>query len=102
MSDLAKKSYECETGGEKKGSPTATAMFQKSDLHVWLLVTMGIFYTIPAIQVVFNQQTALQTTGNQDVCYYNFLCSAPVLAVTDFNHIFSNIWDAIQCCCEFH
>ena len=87
VSDLAKKSYEYEA--EKKN---VSAMFQKSDLHVWLLIIMGIFYTIPAIQVVFNQQTALQTTGNQDVCYYNFLCSAPVLAVTDFNHIFSNIW----------
>ena len=89
VSDLAKKSYECEA--ERKNAP---AMFQKSDLHVWLLVIMGIFYTIPAIQVVFNQQTVLETTGNQDVRYYNFLCSAPVLSVTDFNHIFSNIWEA--------
>lgn len=30
-------------------------------------------------------------TGNQDLCYYNFLCSLPVASVRDFNHIFSNI-----------
>ena len=60
MSDLAQKSYEYEA--ERKN---VSNMFQKSDLHVWLIVIMGIFYTIPAIQVVFNQQTALQTTGNQ-------------------------------------
>ena len=87
VSELAQKSLGYES--ERK---YASAMFQKSGLHVWLLVIMGTFYTIPAVQVVFNQQTVLQTTGNQDVCYYNFLCSAPVLAVTDFNHIFSNIW----------
>jgi hypothetical protein len=25
------------------------------------------------------------------MCYYNFLCSIPVMNVIDFNHIFSNI-----------
>ena len=37
----------------------------------------------------------LVTTGNQDICYYNFLCSTPIqskfVKISDFNHVFSNI-----------
>lgn len=30
-------------------------------------------------------------TGNQDLCYYNFLCAHPSFGFSDFNHIYSNI-----------
>lgn len=37
----------------------------------------------------------LNETGNQDLCYYNFLCSHSLKLgpwkFSDFNHIFSNI-----------
>jgi len=37
----------------------------------------------------------LNETGNQDLCYYNFLCSHSFVLgpwkFSDFNHIFSNI-----------
>lgn len=37
----------------------------------------------------------LNETGNQDLCYYNFLCSHSLTLgpwkFSDFNHIFSNI-----------
>jgi len=33
----------------------------------------------------------LHTTGNQDLCYYNFLCSHPLWMLSDFNHVYSNI-----------
>lgn len=67
-------------------------MFQRSDLYLWLVLMMGIFYTIPAIQLMLSYQDKLMTSGDQDICYYNFLCSVPVGAVKDFNHIYSNIW----------
>ncbi|TRY74666.1 hypothetical protein TCAL_00719 [Tigriopus californicus] len=67
-------------------------MFQRSDLYLWLVLMMGIFYTIPAIQLMLSYQDKLLTSGDQDICYYNFLCSVPVGVVRDFNHIFSNIW----------
>ncbi len=86
VDELSKK------GSDKRQQKLFKSMFQKSDLYVWLVITMGMFYTIPAIQVVINQQDKLRTTGDQDICYYNFLCSIPVKEVTDFNHIFSNIW----------
>ena len=42
-----------------------------------------------------SQNHELVSTGNQDLCYYNFLCANPVhnsvFKVSDFNHIFSNI-----------
>eukprot|EP00095_Tigriopus_kingsejongensis_P005827 snap_masked-scaffold425_size175135-processed-gene-0.10 protein:Tk05827 transcript:snap_masked-scaffold425_size175135-processed-gene-0.10-mRNA-1 annotation:"sid1 transmembrane family member 1" len=68
------------------------SMFHRSDLYLWLVLMMGIFYGIPAIQLVLSYQNQLLTSGNQDICYYNFLCSVPLGAVKDFNHIYSNIW----------
>jgi hypothetical protein len=67
------------------------SMFQKSDLYIWLVLMMGIFYGIPAIQLVLKYQDMLTSTGNNDLCYYNFLCSVPLNKVQDFNHVLSNI-----------
>jgi len=33
----------------------------------------------------------LHSTGNQDLCYYNYLCSHPLWLLSDFNHVYSNI-----------
>lgn len=30
-------------------------------------------------------------SGSLDMCYYNFLCAHPVGALSDFNHVFSNL-----------
>lgn len=40
---------------------------------------------------VFTYQKVLHTTGNQDLCYYNYLCSHPLWLLSDFNHVYSNI-----------
>lgn len=54
------------------------SMFTKSDLYLWLVLTMGIFYGIPAIQLMLNNQQRLKETGDLDLCYYNSLCSTQV------------------------
>ncbi|CAI6349746.1 unnamed protein product [Macrosiphum euphorbiae] len=67
----------------------------KSNLYVWNLITVAVFYSLPVIQLVFTSQKMLNETGNQDLCYYNFLCSHSFVLgpwkFSDFNHIFSNI-----------
>ena len=36
-------------------------------------------------------QLLLKTTGNNDLCYYNFRCLIPIDKVLSFNNIISNI-----------
>ncbi|KAK8393036.1 hypothetical protein O3P69_013225 [Scylla paramamosain] len=64
---------------------------KKSQLYIWGLLTVGIFYAVPVIQLVITYQKVLDETGNQDLCFYNFWCAHPLGPLTDFNHIFSNI-----------
>ena len=75
-----------------KNDAVKKTMFQKSSLYVYIVMMMGLFYGIPAIQLVINYQEAMADDGDQDICYFNFLCSIPLGAVMDFNHIFSNIF----------
>lgn len=64
---------------------------KKSQLYIWGLLTVGIFYAVPVIQLVITYQKVLDVTGNQDLCFYNFWCAHPLGPLTDFNHVFSNI-----------
>ena len=98
VSDLARK------------SPGVHA--KKSSLYHWNLITIAIFYGLPVVQLVLTYQVCIyihflvsclfiffvyffqnvtNTTGNQDLCYFNFLCTHPLGMVTDFNHLFSNL-----------
>ncbi|XP_059141458.1 SID1 transmembrane family member 1-like [Physella acuta] len=61
-------------------------------LYYWNLVTMSIFYGLPVVQLVITYQRVLTSTGNQDICYYNFACSHPLKSyLSSFNNVFSNI-----------
>ncbi len=61
--------------------------------YAWSVITVGLFYGVPAFQVVMAHQRELSASGNQDICYYNHLCAIPISSsLRDFNHIFSNIW----------
>jgi hypothetical protein len=77
VSDLARK------------SPRVLA--RKSNLYHWNLATISVFYGLPVIQLMLTYQNMTHRTGNQDMCYYNFLCAHPLGMVTDFNHIYSNL-----------
>uniref|UniRef100_A0A1B6JLN8 SID1 transmembrane family member 1 n=1 Tax=Homalodisca liturata TaxID=320908 RepID=A0A1B6JLN8_9HEMI len=63
----------------------------KSSLFLWIMMTVAVFYALPVVQLVFTYQQVLYETGNQDLCYYNFLCSHRLFFMSDFNHVFSNI-----------
>jgi len=77
VSDLARKSPK--------------VLRKKSQLYQWNLLTIAIFYGLPVVQLVVTYQTVLNQTGNEDLCYYNFLCAHPLGVLSDFNHVFSNI-----------
>ena len=77
VSDLARK------------SPRHLA--KKSNLYTWNLATIVIFYGLPVVQLMVTYQEMTNSTGNQDLCFYNFLCAHPLGIVTDFNHIYSNL-----------
>ena len=64
---------------------------KKSQLYQWNLLTIAIFYGLPVVQLVATYQTVLNQTGNEDLCYYNFLCAHPLGVLSDFNHVYSNI-----------
>ncbi|XP_069691138.1 SID1 transmembrane family member 1-like isoform X2 [Periplaneta americana] len=64
---------------------------KKSQLYLWNLLTVAVFYSLPVVQLVITYQQVLNQTGNQDLCYYNFLCAHPLGLLSDFNHVFSNI-----------
>jgi len=77
VSDLARKS--------------PSVLRKKASLYHWNLITIAIFYGLPVIQLVVTYQQVLNKTGNEDLCYYNFLCAHPLGQLSDFNHVFSNL-----------
>uniref|UniRef100_A0A8I5NU79 SID1 transmembrane family member 1 n=1 Tax=Papio anubis TaxID=9555 RepID=A0A8I5NU79_PAPAN len=55
------------------------------------IITIAVFYALPVIQLVITYQTVVNVTGNQDICYYNFLCAHPLGVLSAFNNILSNL-----------
>ena len=43
--------------------------------YFWHLFTISVFYGLPAFQLILTYQQLLHVTGNQDICYFNYLCS---------------------------
>jgi hypothetical protein len=64
---------------------------RRSYNYLWHILSIAIFYSIPVVQLVTTYQRVVNRTGDQDMCYYNFLCANPAWGVSDFNHIFSNV-----------
>ena len=68
-----------------------TDIYKRNQLHWVILILTGLFYYLPTIQMVMESSKLYSSTGNQDFCYYNFLCQRPLGSIQDFNHIFSNL-----------
>ena len=64
--------------------------FKRSHLFSWLTVIVGIFYALPSYQLVYEHQRDFKA-GNQEICYFNFLCTYPFWKFADFGKVFSNI-----------
>lgn len=55
------------------------------------MLTIAIFYSLPVIQLVLQYQLNIDQSGNEDICYFNFLCTRQFAMLTAFNNVFSNI-----------
>ncbi|XP_056415926.1 SID1 transmembrane family member 1 isoform X1 [Hyla sarda] len=64
---------------------------KKYKIYFWNIITIAVFYALPVVQLVITYQTVVNVTGNQDICYYNFLCAHPLGVLSTFNNILSNL-----------
>ncbi|CAM5077931.1 unnamed protein product [Natator depressus] len=64
---------------------------KKYKIYFWNITTIAVFYALPVIQLVITYQTVVNVTGNQDICYYNFLCAHPLGVLSAFNNVLSNV-----------
>ena len=77
---------------KKMGDPSKEVdIYEKSDLHWRGILIVSIFYFISSFQVVALGGNHFLESGDQDHCYYNFLCLKPIGNLTAFNNVFSNI-----------
>ena len=56
-----------------------------------LIIAIATFYVLPVVQLVLLYQTQLTKSGDEDSCYFNFLCMVKSGPFAAFNNIFSNI-----------
>ena len=63
----------------------------RSELFLWLIILVGIYYTLPVFQLVYYYQETAIISGNLDTCYYNYFCLYPWGPLADYGHVFSNI-----------
>ncbi|XP_077989013.1 SID1 transmembrane family member 1-like [Glandiceps talaboti] len=64
---------------------------KKFRLYYWNLLPIAILYALPVIQLVLTHQLEFNKSGEQDVCYFNFLCANPLGPLSSFNNVFSNV-----------
>ncbi|XP_050346972.1 SID1 transmembrane family member 1-like isoform X1 [Nymphalis io] len=72
----------------RRGGRTLRA---RSDRYLYTLYTVAVFYALPVVQFVIAFQIILNVSGSLDICYYNFLCAHRAGALSDFNHVLSNL-----------
>uniref|UniRef100_A0A3Q3X2K1 Uncharacterized protein n=1 Tax=Mola mola TaxID=94237 RepID=A0A3Q3X2K1_MOLML len=82
------KKYLCVSDLARKDKRVLSKKYQ---IYFWNIATIAVFYALPVIQLVITYQTVVNVTGNQDICFYNFLCAHPLGALSAFNNILSNL-----------
>lgn len=78
------------TVGKLTRAPPDT-LARRSDRYFWGALTLAVVYALPVVQLLLTYQRMVFQTGDQDLCYYNFLCAHPLGTLSDFNHVFSNV-----------
>lgn len=52
-------------------------MIRRDRAYNWTLLIIAVFYSLPVVQLVLTYQRMMDSTGNTDMCYYNFQCAHP-------------------------
>ena len=63
----------------------------KSLQYLWLLICIGMFYSMPIIQMVYEEHKESLHDGNLNTCQYNYKCKSPTSQLEDYGSIISNI-----------
>ena len=69
----------------------STNVIQPMSTINWITMFSGLFYVIPAVQLMLGAQHMSDITGSNDLCYYNFLCRSQSRLFDDYGHVLSNI-----------
>ena len=56
----------------------------RDNIYCWVMLLSGIFYVLPAIQLMLGAQRISKQTGSLDMCYYNYLCRYTCLGFDDY------------------
>ena len=80
ISDLSKKVYN-----------NSQSIYEKADMYWHCLLIISVYYSIPTIQMVLDTNAEYDSTGNQDLCYFNLQCTKPLGRLKDFGSTFSNL-----------
>ncbi|GMT06330.1 hypothetical protein PENTCL1PPCAC_28504, partial [Pristionchus entomophagus] len=63
---------------------------KKYNRYVVSLITISLFYGLPVVQLVLTWQDTVRSSGNLDLCWYNFRCARPFSVFFAFNNVISN------------
>lgn len=55
------------------------------------MLTIAIFYSLPLIQLFLQSQLNMDSSSNEDLCYFNSLCTRQFVILTALKNIFSNL-----------
>ena len=69
--------------GNSEHKVNFTLLSIQSSLYVWIIFLTGIFYTLPVLQMIAEHQSTSNSTGNLDLCYYNYLCKVGLGSILD-------------------
>ncbi|ODM87519.1 SID1 transmembrane family member 1 [Orchesella cincta] len=65
--------------------------FTNGKEFIYVSGIVALFYVIPTVQFAAYYFRIGTSTGNLDICYYNFRCAQLIWYFVDFNHLFSNL-----------
>jgi len=68
LSKLSSKERHFQVSVRGKSRKARAGAFQRSELYAWLTLTVGVFYGVPALQLVLNHNFRQLDSGDQVSC----------------------------------